>query len=66
MSMKADGVRESRRKATMARDIVDQHGSGLTNRFNRFTSIVRDYPFSAVGIAFAAAFVAGFTLRRRQ
>ena len=56
--MNEDGVRESRRKAILARAIVDHQRSAST----QVTTFTRDYPFAAVALALVIGLAAGLVV----
>jgi hypothetical protein len=56
--MTDDGVRESRRKAILARAIVD-HQRSTTTQLATFT---REYPFAALSLALVIGLAAGLVV----
>ena len=58
------GVREVRRRAALARDIVDQHTSGLQNRASHVLDLTRENPAIALGIAALIGIALGRAIRR--
>lgn len=58
------GVREMRRRAGLARDIVDQHTSGVRNRAAHILDLAREQPAIALGIAALIGLVLGRAIRR--
>jgi ElaB/YqjD/DUF883 family membrane-anchored ribosome-binding protein len=60
----ATSVREARRRAALARDIVDQHNSGLENRLARTFDIVRENPIASVAVAALTGLIVGRLVRR--
>lgn len=61
------GVREARRRAALARDIVDEHASGAATRLQQLLALAREKPlFAAGGALLVGVIVAGLIAGRRR
>jgi hypothetical protein len=63
-SHSATDVRDSRRRAALARDIVDQHTSGAENRLASALKRAREHPFLSLAVTLFAGLLLGRALRR--